>query len=138
MPSARCFGDASLLLADLSWAGRGKPTSQTMLKLIHFCLPLFLGSAACVPTIHQFEASPAKVCKGQSSRLSWNATHGGSITASPPNDSPGQVFGQGTSVVTPKASGTYHLESKNVILTEGSDVRVEVTDTCDQAAAAPR
>ncbi len=108
-----------------------------MFKLIHCALPLLLAFAACTPTIYQFEASPAKICKGQSSRLSWNATHGGSITASPPNDSPGQVFGQGTSVVTPKASGTYHLESKNVVLTEGSDVRVEVTDTCGEAAAAP-
>lgn len=108
-----------------------------MPKLTHCCLPLLLAFAACTPTIYQFEASPARVCKGQSSKLSWNATHGGSITASPPNESPGEVFGQGSSVVTPKGSGSYHLESKNVIFTEGSDVRVEVTDTCDQAAATP-
>jgi hypothetical protein len=109
-----------------------------MLKLTHCALPLLLAFTACTPTIYQFEASPAKVCKGQSSKLSWNATHGGSITASPPNESPGQVFGQGTSVVTPQASGTYHLEARNVILTEGSDVRVEVTGSCEQAAAAPQ
>ena len=108
-----------------------------MLKLTYCSLPLLLAFSACVPVIHQFQASPAKVCKGQSSKLSWDATHGGSITASPPNDSPGQVFGQGSSVVTPKASGTYHFESKNVILTEGSDVRVEVTDTCGEPAATP-
>ena len=106
-----------------------------MLKLIHCAAPLLLAFAACTPTIYQFEASPAKVCKGQSSKLSWNATHGGDLTASPPNDSPGQVFGQGTSIVTPNASGTYHLEARNVIFTEGSDVRVEVTDTCGEAAA---
>jgi hypothetical protein len=104
-------------------------------------MPLLLASVACTPTIYQFEATPSKVCKGQTATLHWNATHGGSITATPPNESPGKVFGQGSSVVTPRASGTYRLQSKNVILTEDRDVRVEVLDPCTEAepavAAAP-
>jgi|GEM_PF-6072695 len=115
-----------------------------MMKPSHFCLPLLLAAAACTPTIYQFEATPSKVCKGQTATLHWNATHGGSITATPPNESPGTVFGQGSSLVTPQASGTYHFQSKNVILTEEQDVRVEVLDPCTEpqpgpagAAAAP-
>lgn len=107
-----------------------------MMKTSHFCTPLLLVFAACTPTIYQFEATPSKVCKGQTATLHWNATHGGSITATPPNESPGAVFGQGSSVVTPQASGTYHFESKNIILTEGQDVRVEVTDPCTAPAPA--
>jgi hypothetical protein len=38
--------------------------------------------------------------------------------------------------VTPQASGTYHFQSKNVILTEEQDVRVEVIDPCTQPAPA--
>ena len=117
--------------------------NQNMMKFSHFCTPLLLAFAACTPTIYQFEATPSKVCKGQTATLHWNATHGGSITATPPNESPGTVFGQGSSVVTPQASGTYHFQSKNVILTEEQDVRVEVTDPCTApgpavAAAAAR
>jgi hypothetical protein len=106
-----------------------------MTKLFQLCVPVLLATAACSPTIYQFEASPSRVCKGQTSTLSWNATHGGSITATPPNESPGQVFGQGTSVVTPQASGTYHLESRHIVFSSGQDVRVDVTDSCDKAAA---
>ena len=128
--------------AGVSWPGSGEARhTTTMIKLSYFCTPLLLTFAACAPTIYQFEATPSRVCKGQSSTLRWNASHGGSITASPPNESPGKVFGQGSSVVTPQASGTYHLESRLVVLTEGRDVRVEVVDPCDQpaptAAAAP-
>lgn len=108
-----------------------------MMKFSHFCVPVLLASAACTPTIYQFEATPSSVCKGQSTTLHWNATHGGSITASPPNESPGTVFGQGSSVVTPKASGTYTFQSKHIILTEEKDVKVEVTDPCTQPAAVP-
>jgi hypothetical protein len=107
-----------------------------MMKFSHFCTPLLLALAACTPTIYQFEATPSKVCKGQTTTLHWNATHGGSITATPPNESPGAVFGQGSSVVTPQASGTYQFQSKNVILTKEQDVRVEVTDPCTAPAPA--
>jgi hypothetical protein len=122
--------------------GPGKlDVHKNMMKFSHFCLPLALTSAACAPTIYQFEATPSKVCKGQTAKLHWNATHGGSITATPPNESPGTVFGQGSSVVTPQASGTYQLQSKNVILTEEREVRVEVTEPCSEpgpaVAAAP-
>ncbi len=108
-----------------------------MTKLAYSFIPLLLATAACAPTIYQFEATPSRVCKGQSSTLSWNASHGGSITATPPNESPGQVFGQGTSVVTPQASGTYHLESRHVVFSSGQDVGVDVTDACDKQATAP-
>jgi hypothetical protein len=107
-----------------------------MTKSSHFCLTLLLASVACTPTIHQFDATPSKVCKGQTTTLRWNATHGGSITATPPNESPGTVFGQGSSVVTPKVSGTYQLQSKNVVLTEERDVRVEVLDPCTEPGPA--
>lgn len=108
-----------------------------MTKRAHLCLPALLATAACAPTIYQFEATPSRICKGQSSTLSWNATRGGSITATPPNASPGQVFGQGTSVVTPQASGTYHLESRHFIFSSGQDVHVDVTDPCEKPAASP-
>ena len=105
------------------------------------CLPLLLASAACAPTIYQFEATPSKVCKGQTTTLRWNATRGGTITATPPNESPGTVFGQGSAVVTPQASGTYRFESKKLIATTEQEVRVEVTDPCTEpqpaVAAAP-
>ena len=67
----------------------------------------------------------------------WSATasNRGSITASPPNESPGEVFAEGTSIVTPQASGTYHLESATLIASSGQDVRVEVTDSCGPAPA---
>ncbi len=106
-----------------------------MTKLFYSCMPVLLATVTCAPTIYQFQATPSRVCKGQSSTLSWNATHGGSITATPPNESPGQVFGQGTSVVKPQASGSYHLESRHIVFSSGQDVHVDVTDTCDQPAA---
>jgi hypothetical protein len=37
--------------------------------------------------------------------------------------------------VTPQASGTYHFQAKNIILTEEQDVKVDVTDPCTQPAA---
>ena len=115
--------------------------NQNMMKFSHLYAPLLLASAACSPTIYQFQATPSSVCKGQSTTLRWNANHGGTITASPPNDSPGTVFGQGSSVVTPKASGTYQFQAKHLLLTSEQDVKVEVADTCNEpapaAAAAP-
>src|SRR6185295_48136 len=93
----------------------------------------------CTPTIYNFDATPSSICKGASSTLRWRASHRGNITATPPNESPGTVFSEGSSVVTPQASGSYHLESTNIILSSGSDVRVEVTDACPTTAptAAP-
>jgi hypothetical protein len=101
-----------------------------------FCL-LLACSAGCAPTIYQFDATPARVCKGQSSTLHWKSTHRGSITASPPNDSPGVVFSEGSSVVTPQASGTYHLEATRLLFFSSSkDVQVEVAEPCEGATAA--
>ena len=101
------------------------------------CLLLGTSTAACAPTIYRFDATPSRVCKGQTSTLSWAASNRGSITASPPNESPGEVFAEGTSIVTPQASGTYHLESATLIASSGQDVRVEVDSSCDQPGAAP-
>lgn len=91
--------------------------------------PLLALLGGCAPTIYHFEATPNRVCKGEKATLRWAATHGGNITASPPNESPGAVFGEGASVVTPSASGSYHLEATNVIFSSGADVRVDV-DAC--------
>jgi hypothetical protein len=112
-----------------------------MMKFSHFCLPLLLAAVGCAPKIFQFEATPSKVCKGQTATLHWNASHGGTITATPPNESPGTVFGQGSSVVTPQASGTYRFESKRLITSTEQEVHVEVLDPCTEpgpaVAAAP-
>lgn len=99
------------------------------------CLALASFACACSPTIYRFEATPNKVCKGQTSTLSWAASNRGSITAAPPNESPGEVFAEGTSIVTPQASGTYHLESATLLASSGRDVRVEVTESCEPASA---
>jgi len=99
------------------------------------CVALASFVCACSPTIYRFEATPSKVCKGQTSTLSWAASNRGSISASPPNESPGEVFAEGTSIVTPQASGTYHLESATLIASSGQDVRVEVTESCEPASA---
>lgn len=101
------------------------------------CLLLAVSAGGCAPTIYRFDATPSRVCKGQTSTLSWAASNRGSISASPPNESPGEVFAEGTSIVTPQASGTYHLESATLIASSGQDVRVEVDPTCDQPGAAP-
>ncbi len=107
-----------------------------MTNLSYLFLPLVLFATACAPTIYNFDATPSSVCKGASSTLRWKSTHRGSITATPPNESPGSVFSEGSSVVTPQASGTYHLESTNIVLSSSRDVRVEVTDACAPAAPA--
>ena len=104
---------------------------------VAICLLLAASSGACAPTIYRFDATPSRVCKGQTSTLSWAASTRGSITASPPNESPGEVFAEGTSIVTPQASGTYHLESSTLIASSGQHVRVEVDPTCEQPGAAP-
>lgn len=101
---------------------------------VGLALASFIG--ACSPTIYRFEATPSRVCKGQTATLSWAASNRGSITADPPNESPGEVFAEGTSIVTPQASGTYRLESATLIASSGQEVRVEVTEGCEQASAA--
>lgn len=99
-----------------------------MLKIAIACaVPLVLSTLGCA-SIQRFEANPSKVCRGESVTLSWDATATGDITATPPNSSPGKVFAQGTSVVTPTASGTYHLEASTLIASDGRDVKVEVAD----------
>jgi len=99
-----------------------------MLKIALVCaIPLALGSAGCA-SIQHFDANPSKVCRGESVTLSWDATAKGRISATPPNDSPGSVFAQGTSVVTPSASGTYHLEVSTLVASDSRDVKVEVAD----------
>src|SRR5687768_5558022 len=103
---------------------------------VGMCLALASFVCACSPTIYRFEATPSKVCKGQTSTLSWAASNRGSINASPPNESPGDVFAEGTSIVTPQASGTYHLESATLIASSGRDVRVEVIENCEPESAA--
>jgi hypothetical protein len=99
-----------------------------MLKIVTVCaVPVVLASAACA-SIQHFEATPAKVCRGESVTLSWDATAPGSISATPPNASPGSVLAQGTSVVTPSVSGRYHLEVSTLVASDARDVNVDVTD----------
>jgi len=90
-------------------------------------LPAALLGAGCAK-VHHFEASPPKICRGESVTLSWDATARGEIRATPPNSSPGSVFAQGTSVVTPTASGRYHLEVSTLVASDSSDVAVEVAE----------
>jgi len=92
-----------------------------------FTLSLTLSLAGCA-SIHHFDANPSRVCRGESVTLSWDATARGAISASPPNDSPGSVLAQGTSVVTPTASGSYHLEVSTLVTSDSRDVNVEVAD----------
>jgi hypothetical protein len=94
---------------------------------IAIALPVLLLGAGCA-SIHHFDASSSKVCKGESVTLSWDATAKGEISATPPNSSPGSVFAQGTSVVTPNASGRYHLEVSTLVASDSRDVNVEVTE----------
>lgn len=99
-----------------------------MLKIAIACaVPLVLTSLGCA-SIQRFDATPSKVCRGESVTLSWDATAKGSISATPPNSSPGSVFAQGTSVVAPSVSGTYHLEVSTLVASDSRDVKVEVTD----------
>src|SRR5262245_11686548 len=90
-------------------------------------LPALLLGAGCA-SIHHFDASPAKICKGESVTLSWDATAKGEISAAPPNTSPGSVFAQGTSVVTPTVSGRYHLEVSTLVTSDSRGVDVEVAE----------
>jgi len=99
-----------------------------MIERCHFlAFSAALLSGGCAK-VHQFTATPAKVCRGESVTLSWDATARGAITASPPNSSPGSVFAQGTSVVTPSASGKYHLEVSTLVASDARDVSVEVAE----------
>lgn len=88
---------------------------------------MILGNIGCA-SIQHFEASASKVCRGESVTLSWDATAAGSISATPPNSSPGSVLAQGTSVVTPTATGNYHLEVSTLVASDSRDVKVEVAD----------
>jgi hypothetical protein len=107
-----------------------------MLKIaLGCCASLVLTSLGCA-SIQRFDASPARVCKGESVTLSWDATASGSISATAPNESPGSVLAQGTSVVTPTSSGSYHLEVSTLVASDQRDVKVEVTD--GQAAPVTR
>jgi hypothetical protein len=101
---------------------------KNMLKIaIACCVPLALTSLGCA-SIQHFDANPAKVCRGESVTLSWDATVKGSITATPPNESPGSVMAQGTSVVTPSVTGNYELEVSTLVASAKRDVKVEVLD----------
>ena len=92
-----------LLGKKLDWAYMNIPGQHSIVVSQHLldidtrsgtaaALASFAG--ACSPTIYRFEARPSTVCKGQTSTLSWAASNRGSITASPPNESPGEVFAE--------------------------------------------
>lgn len=95
--------------------------------IVALSLPALLAASACV-SIHHFDANPAKICRGESVTLSWDATARGEISATSPNSSPGSVFAQGSSVVTPTASGRYHLEVSSLVASDSRDVNVEVAE----------
>lgn len=96
-------------------------------RCLIFMLSASLLGSGCAK-VHHFTASPAKVCRGESVTLSWDATARGAISATPPNDSPGSVFAQGTSVVTPSASGRYQLVASTLVASDARDVSVEVVE----------
>jgi hypothetical protein len=82
--------------------------------------------SACKPTIHSFRADPNVACPSAPVRLTWSATSGGEISATPAVDGMGSVSKSGSTVVMPTGTTRFHLASSNLWGTASRDIDVDV------------
>ena len=90
-------------------------------------------AVGCSPSIQSFRAEPNIICSGGQTRLSWNASTDGSLSAVPADATLGSVDATGTRAVTPAAPTTYRLTIKRLWNTVSRDIGVEVVTAPSEA-----
>lgn len=94
-------------------------------------LAMAVTAAGCGPNVSAFAAKPNVICSGSQTRLSWDATKGGTLTASPPTSGTGSVESQGSVMVAPTTTTRFHLEVSSLFGQDGRDVDVSVLAASD-------
>jgi len=89
-------------------------------------VPLLLLCAGCGPAIYTFHVAPNRICGGDHVKLDWTASKAGTISAQPPQATPGEVPATGAATVTPTSSVRYHLEVSNFWGSAARDNDVEL------------
>lgn len=98
---------------------------------------------ACGPKVNSFSAEPNVICAGSKSRLTWDATTGGTLASSPETAGIGPVEKKGAVTVSPMKTTRFHLEVSTLFGRDGRDVDVSVqtapsdTKTLGQSLADP-
>ena len=101
-----------------------------MLSRCSLVKTMFLAHAslclACGPKINHLRAEPNVVCPGSPVFLSWDASAGGTLSATPPDSSLSDVSSAGCTRVNPRSTTRYTLEVRNLFGSDKRQVDVDV------------